>query len=523
MKYFIIAICFCAGFAAVEGHALAQAPETPNASPVLIESIRGDLYRVQAGDEVSVFVVTSDGIILVDPLTLRTANQLKREFMTRFSNQPVRYVVHTSHRFDRAEGASRFDDTAELIGHRGFNDAVNASRGSLPASLEDLDTNRNRRLEAAEVAGDPRAALIDIDSHDGDRDGAVTSFELHGSIPRVQRDYGSRLSLVLGGKQVQLVYPGRAYGADSTAVYFPAERVVFVDSAPDATGAFSFGSAVPTDLLTWVRTIAQLDFDILISGRGNITPRASLVALEAYLQDLIPGVAAGYDAGRSVADLEDAPFLDAHKGSVFYGQRRAHIADVYRSTLVARVAMHGVASLGAGNRDRGYCASYIECTPPKLGPGRTVGISASFNHIVALAEITAHEQSIASRSSALYDDAYASRQTQASFLFGYGTSAGRRIAFNFLAGPALVWIDVQGISRYKDAFPSIGGRRPIRASTSTWALAGGGDLIISPGRFAVVVPLRVTHAFSEPYYGSVGSTMVEGGIGLRFGVYRHAG
>jgi hypothetical protein len=118
-------------------------------------------------------------------------------------------------------------------------------------------------------------------------------------------EYGSRQSLVLGGKRVELVYPGRAYGADSTALFFPAERVVFVDTAPDATGAFSFGSTAPTDLLTWVRTIAQLDFDILISGEGHVTSRASLLALESYLQALIPGVAAGYDAGRSVAESRE--------------------------------------------------------------------------------------------------------------------------------------------------------------------------------------------------------------------------
>jgi hypothetical protein len=520
MKSFIAALYFCAAFGAAEGRAIAQAPETPNVSLLSIESVHGDLYRVKAGDEVSIFLVTGDGIILADPLTPPGATQLKNELMTRFPNQPVRYVVHTSRRFERAEGASRFKDTAEIIGHRGFNEAVDSSRDSLPASLAPLDTNRNRRLEAVEVAGDPRAAFINL--HDSDRDGIVTSFELSAYVERVKTDYRSRRSLVLGGKRVELVYPGPAYGPDSTAVHFPAERVVFVDNAPDVTGAFSFGSTVPADLLTWLRTIAQLDFDVMISGRGNITPRASLMALEAYLQDLIPGVAAGYDIGRSVADLENASFLDAYKGSIYYSQRRAHVADVYRSTRIARVALHGVASLTSGKRDTGYCASYIECTPPKLRPARTLGISASLNHFVALAEMTAHEQSIVSRSNATYDDAFASRQTQASFLFGYGTPAGRRIAFNLLGGPACVWTDAQGVLRYKDAFPSLGGRRPIRASAFSWALAAGGDVIMSLGRLGVVVPVRVTHAFSEPYYGSVGSTTAQVGMGLRFAVYRHA-
>jgi alkyl sulfatase BDS1-like metallo-beta-lactamase superfamily hydrolase len=62
------------------------------------------LYRVQTDDQVSVFLITGEGIILADPLTLGVANQLRRELVNRFPNQPVRYVVYTSRRFDRAEG-----------------------------------------------------------------------------------------------------------------------------------------------------------------------------------------------------------------------------------------------------------------------------------------------------------------------------------------------------------------------------------------------------------------------------------
>src|ERR1051326_723190 len=53
VKHFIITLCLWAAFGAAEGDGLAQTTPTPNVSPLVIERLRGDLYRVQTDDQVS--------------------------------------------------------------------------------------------------------------------------------------------------------------------------------------------------------------------------------------------------------------------------------------------------------------------------------------------------------------------------------------------------------------------------------------------------------------------------------------
>src|SRR5262245_14687231 len=86
--------------------AAAPAGAQEPAHPPQIGRLRGDLYRVDAGDRHTVFLVTSEGIVLSDPIDRETARWLKSELATRFPDRPVKYVLLTHHHFDRAEGAS---------------------------------------------------------------------------------------------------------------------------------------------------------------------------------------------------------------------------------------------------------------------------------------------------------------------------------------------------------------------------------------------------------------------------------
>lgn len=119
-----------------------------------ITPLAGDLYRVREGQRYTVFLLTPDGIVMSDPLGRDTALWLKEEFANRFPSQPVRYVLHTSHRFERAEGATVFD-AADRIGHRSFNSAVSESRRALDTPFDGLDRNHNNRLERTEWADAP--------------------------------------------------------------------------------------------------------------------------------------------------------------------------------------------------------------------------------------------------------------------------------------------------------------------------------------------------------------------------------
>ena len=267
-----------------------------------ITLVRGDLYRVQAGGQVTVFLVTPDGIILADPVNYDTATWLRKEFETRFPDRPVRYVLHTHHHFDRAEGASVFNDTAELVGHRSFSNQLSASRGSSASQLASLDRNENGVFERDELGGDAMSA--EIAARDRNADGRITRDELYRRVPDVETTFNDRRTIVLGGHSVELIRTGGSHSADMTALHFASERIVFAaDHVPIAATPFSFGTLRPKEAVEWVRTMSSLDFDVLISADGSTSTRAEIAALGEYFNDLVASAMAGYELGLRVDEL----------------------------------------------------------------------------------------------------------------------------------------------------------------------------------------------------------------------------
>ena len=81
-----------------------------------IGKLTGDVYYARTDDYVSAFMVTRDGIVLVEPVGPEHATWLKGELARRFA-VPVKYVIYSHSHGDHASGAAVFADTARIIGH----------------------------------------------------------------------------------------------------------------------------------------------------------------------------------------------------------------------------------------------------------------------------------------------------------------------------------------------------------------------------------------------------------------------
>src|SRR5689334_18310534 len=64
-----------------------------------IGKLTGDVYYARMDDYVSVFMVTSEGIILVEPIGTEFATWLKSELTQRFK-VPVKYVIYSHYHWD---------------------------------------------------------------------------------------------------------------------------------------------------------------------------------------------------------------------------------------------------------------------------------------------------------------------------------------------------------------------------------------------------------------------------------------
>src|SRR5262245_33540183 len=200
-------------------------PRTP---PRAIAQIADNLYRANNGNWFTIFLVTSDGIVLGDPLNVDFAAWLAKELDGRF-HSPVRYVVYSHSHFDHAEGGRAFAATATFVAHENMLRNLDGRYPQMPGDM--VDRNDNGVIDPDEIAipTNTRPGVCGMSnnwfaSRDHDGDGKIPPQELQADIVRPNVVYSERMRIELGGKTVELVHPGLNHSDDATVMLFPAER-----------------------------------------------------------------------------------------------------------------------------------------------------------------------------------------------------------------------------------------------------------------------------------------------------------
>ncbi len=228
----LLAVTVAALGALVPSRAEPQAP-----APVReISRIAGELYRFRNDRHFSVFAVTPAGVIATDPINAAAARWLKDEIQRRFG-QPIRYVIYSHDHADHIAGGEVWADTAVVVAHD--------------------------RAKAA-IVGERRPTAVP------------------------QLTFSDRLTLELGGTEVELIYVGKNHSDNSLVMRFPRERVLFaVDFIPVQSLAFrDFPDAYIEEWIESLRRVEGLDFDVLAPGHGPLGTKAHVAQFREYLEDL---------------------------------------------------------------------------------------------------------------------------------------------------------------------------------------------------------------------------------------------
>jgi glyoxylase-like metal-dependent hydrolase (beta-lactamase superfamily II) len=329
-------------------------PPGPRTPPRQIVKITGDLYRAQNNNYFSIFLVTPEGIILADPINAAFATWMKEQFAQQFK-VPVRYVIYSHSHWDHIEGGAVFADTAKFVAQEGVGRNMDGRIPQMPGDM--LDRNNNGRFELNEIV-DPltnnggRCGMPAgfFKTADRNGDGSLTPAELQQDIRKPDILYSERMDLVLGGKHVQLIFPGRNHSDDATVLYFPAERVVFAtefisDVALPATASprawpSACGPFDGNPLSEWIRsyrTVEALDFDTFAGGHGALATKADVTAVREFFEDLTKTVSQGMSQGKSLAELQQTLLFEKYKDWNGYAQRRAPtIESAYNNLRIYR-------------------------------------------------------------------------------------------------------------------------------------------------------------------------------------------
>jgi glyoxylase-like metal-dependent hydrolase (beta-lactamase superfamily II) len=304
-----------------------------------IIKVADDIYRARNGAWYSLFFVTPEGIVLVDPLSTDFAKWLKTQFDERFPGVPVRYVVYSHSHWDHIEGGVIFAETARVVAHEGVLRNMDGRYPHMPGDM--IDRNGNGQFEVEEILIPAKAhpGICGMPenffrTHDRDKDGHMTSAEYFAEVRRPDIVYSDRMKLVLGGRIIELIHPGKNHANDGSVVLFPAQRVAFaadfpadalvrgsLRSLPSACG--NFDQHPMTEWIRSYKTIELLDFDLLAGGHGDMPFRkADVTEARQFFEDLMTAVDAGIAQGKSLEELKKTITLDRYKDWGFYQRLR---------------------------------------------------------------------------------------------------------------------------------------------------------------------------------------------------------
>ena len=238
-------------------------------------------------------VATGDGVLVFDALDSEAIARAERQAIANVIRQPVRYLVSSPFHDPFSKGNIVYADVFK-IGHDTYRAGLldQMQRGKLP------DEEQRARM--------PNATFRD------------------------------RMTLYLGGKEVQVLHFGSAHTKGDSILFVPQDRIVYMSEVffneefPNMAGGYG---------VSWIRVldgVKALDADIFIPGHGPIPddPKQTRAALDRARQILVEArdgiqneIARGATEDQAVAAVKLQPY---EKLYAFGAQREVVLRRIYK-------------------------------------------------------------------------------------------------------------------------------------------------------------------------------------------------
>jgi len=238
-------------------------------------------------------VATSEGVLVFDALDSEAIARAERQAIADVIKQPVRYLVSSPFHDPFSKGNLAYADVFK-IGHENY-----------------------------------RAGLLDQMQR-----GRAPDDEQRVRMPNAT--FRDRMSLYLGGKEIQVLHFGAAHTKGDSILFVPGDRIVYMSEVffneefPNMGGGYG---------VSWIRVldaVKALDADIFIPGHGPIPddPKQTRAALDRARQILVDArdgvqseIARGASEDQAVAVVRLQQY---EKLPSFAGQREVVLRRIYR-------------------------------------------------------------------------------------------------------------------------------------------------------------------------------------------------
>ena len=315
MKLNVAVLCaavIASPFAMHVPHAAAQAPDDGTVLekdiPIQVTEVApGLFFQYHHAESNNAFLVTDEGVLVIDTRQHpRRAEELLAT-IRKYTSKPIKWVVNTHAHGDHYFGNSVFKrEGATIIAHVDTAGMMKAHYGI--EMKRRMGYFRQQKYDPGEVK------LV---------------------VPDVTFD--SKMTLVLGGRTVELLYLGAAQNPGDTMVYFPQERVMYT-GGPFAKNSWANPSFTPS-MSNWVvmlRKIAAMDVDKYLGGHGDIGNKQDVLHEAQLISDFDAGMREAVAKGMSKDEIIKNVKFEKYKDVRNYYRLNLFISSYYHFLTTGR-------------------------------------------------------------------------------------------------------------------------------------------------------------------------------------------
>ena len=268
--------------------------------------VRNGIWLTQTTAQVfnsnALVIVNDEDVVIVDShVTPSKARDLIASIPA-ITDKPVTALINSHYHWDHAHGNQEFADIP-IIGHEYTRMKMATGAHEEPTYLRGLAGNA-ATLER--LAGEIEAA-----EDDEEREGLEAyraMFAAHAAdfdeIVPLPPDVtmNEKMTLFRGGREIQVIFLGRAHTGGDVVVYFPQDKLVFTGDILFGGPSF-LGDGYVDDWPQTLENLKALDFDIVVPGHGPpMTDLSPIEKSQDYYRALWERTAAKHAAGVSVEE-----------------------------------------------------------------------------------------------------------------------------------------------------------------------------------------------------------------------------
>jgi len=222
-----------------------QAATERNATGTLRQIIPGH-YMYSSPAFNSGIIVTSEGVVVLDALNSEAVAKAEREAIASAIRQPVRILVSSTFHNNFSRGNVAYADVLK-IGHEHY-----------------------------------RTDLLDLMQREH-----VSAEEQKARLPH--QTFRDRMTVYLGGKEIQILYVGRAHTRGDSIIFVPQDRIAYLSELYFADQFMVINDGYGLDWLGALDAVEALGADIFVPAHGPIPedPRETRQGLRRFRQMLV--------------------------------------------------------------------------------------------------------------------------------------------------------------------------------------------------------------------------------------------